>query len=187
MPLKFDKSELVDIKKEEFDTLVPWQYEFQPFEHVDLSYTYPTLLNWLEEERIKAAQSLDEARDVFRRRAAVKGFRLALVCHGLYANVTKKEQKVITEFVKWFCTVDLRNSLCRSGQRYNELQQNVTKVRNPIQAKVFAKMGDEFSRSDLGIALQQSGLRTPVKVVLSMWKKNKLIKKEGDMWYKVKK
>ena len=187
MPLKFDKSELVDIKKEEFDTLVPWQYEFQPFEHVDLSYLYPTLLNWLEEERIKAAQSLDEARDVFRRRAAVKGFRLALVCHGLYANVTKKEQKVITEFVKWFCTVDLRNSLYQFGQRYNELQQNVTKVNQPIHNKVFDKMGDAFTRSDLRIALQRAGVKSPVKVVLYMWKKNKLIRNENDMWYKVKK
>ena len=187
MPLKFDKRELVDIKKEEFDTLVPWQYEFQPFEHVDLSYLYPTLLNWLEEERIKAAQSLDEARDVFRRRAAVKGFRLALVCHGLYANVTKKEQKVITEFVKWFCTVDLRNSLYQFGQRYNELQQNVTKINKPLHNKVFDKMEDAFTRHDLRVALQRAGVKTPERIVLSMWKKNKLIRNENDMWYKVKK
>ena len=186
-PLKFDKSELVDIKKEEFDTLVPWQYEFQPFEHVDLSYLYPTLLNWLEEERIKAAQSLDEARDVFRRRAAVKGFRLALVCHGLYANVTKKEQKVITNFVKWFCTVDLRNSLYQFGQRYNELQQNVTKINKPLHNKVFDKMEDAFTRHDLRVALQRAGVKTPERIVLSMWKKNKLIRNENDTWYKVKK
>ena len=62
MPLKFDKSELVDIKKEEFDTLVPWQYEFQPLNTWICRTCTLTLLNWLEEERIKAAQSLDEAR-----------------------------------------------------------------------------------------------------------------------------
>ena len=183
MPLRFDKSELVDIKREEFDALVPWQYEFQPLEHVDLNYIYPTLLEWLEEERIKAASTLDEARDVFRRRAAVKGFRVALVCHGLYANVGKKEQQVIRDFVKWFCTVDLRNSLEQFGKRYNELQENVKKSGVPHHA-IFDKMGDSFTKADLRTVLQRFFIKTPVRNVIALWHKNNLIEKHGNVYVK---
>ena len=137
LPLTFDKSDLQDTSAADLDKLMAEQYEFQPFEHVDLSYIYKPLLDWLEEERIKSASTLNEARDVFRRRAAVKGFRLALLCHGLYANVGKREQQIITNFVKWFCTVDLRNSLYQFGERYNEVQQNAKKNAVP-QAEIFA-------------------------------------------------
>ncbi len=185
LPLKFDKDDLIDVKKEDFDSVVPWQYEFQPFEHVDLSYIFPTLLQWLEEERIKAAETLNEARDVFRRRAAVKGFRLALLCHGLYNNVGKREQQVITNFVKWFCTVDLRNSLYQFGQKYNELQQSVKKEGVPHHA-VFQKMADTFTKTDLRIALQRAYMKTPLRKVVSLWITNNLIEKKGDTYVKVK-
>ncbi|MBQ3925453.1 MAG: DUF3987 domain-containing protein, partial [Bacteroidaceae bacterium] len=138
LPLKFDRGDLVDASASDLDKLMAEQYDFQPFEHVDLSYIHKPLLDWLEEERIKSAETLNEARDVFRRRAAVKGFRLALLCHGLYANVTKREQQIITNFVKWFCTVDLRNSLYQFGERYNELQQNAKKSAVP-QIGIFNK------------------------------------------------
>lgn len=186
MPLKFDMNDLIDVKSEDFDSVVPWQYEFQPFEYLDLDYIFPVLFNWLEEERIKAAETLNPARDVFRKRAAVKGFRLAMVCHAIYNNVGKKERETIIEFVKWFCTVDLHNSLYQFGQRYNELQNSVKKQNVPHN-KIFEKMGDVFTKTDVRIALQKAGMKTPVKVVLSLWKNNKLIEKKFDNYYKIKK
>ena len=186
LPLTFDKSDLQDTSAADLDKLMAEQYEFQPFEHVDLSYIYKPLLDWLEEERIKSASTLNEARDVFRRRAAVKGFRLALLCHGLYANVGKREQQIITNFVKWFCTVDLRNSLYQFGERYNEVQQNAKKNAVP-QAEIFNKMPDEFTKDDLRVVLQRAYIKTPVKMVIHLWNKNKLIEKRGDTYIKIKK
>ena len=185
LPLTFDKSDLQDTSAADLDKLMAEQYEFQPFEHVDLSYIYKPLLDWLEEERIKSASTLNEARDVFRRRAAVKGFRLALLCHGLYANVAKREQQIITNFVKWFCTVDLRNSLYQFGERYNEVQQNAKKNAVP-QAEIFNKMPDEFTKDELRVVLQRAYIKTPVKMVIHLWNKNKLIEKRGDTYVKVK-
>ena len=186
LPLKFDKGDLADTSAADLDKLMAEQYEFQPFEHVDLSYIYKPLLDWLEEERIKSASTLNEARDVFRRRAAVKGFRLALLCHGLYANVGKREQQIITNFVKWFCTVDLRNSLYQFGERYNEVQQNAKKNAVP-QAEIFNKMPDEFTKDELRVVLQRAYIKTPVKMVIHLWNKNKLIEKRGDTYIKIKK
>ena len=179
MPLRFDKSELLDVKGEEFDSVVPWQYEFQPLEHVDLSYIYPTLQEWLERERIKAAETLNEARDVFRRRTAVKGFRLALLCHGLYTNVGKKEKQVITEFVKWFCTVDLRNSLYQFGQRYNDLQERVKKPAI-LHHTIFERMPETFTKTELRQALLRDAIKSPVKAVIYLWHKNHLVRKTGE-------
>lgn len=183
LPLKFDKSELIDIKSDDFDKIVPWQFEFQPFEHIDLSYIFKPLLDWLEEERIKSAETLNEARDVFRRRAAVKGFRLAMVCHALYNMVGVKEQKLITNFVRWFCTVDLHNSLFQFGQRYNELQQESKRTGIP-HSPIFDKMAKEFSKTDLRIALQRAFIKTPTRNVVSLWMRNKLIQKIGPDKYK---
>ena len=185
LPLKFDRSDLVDAKAADLDKLMAEQYDFQPFEHVDLQYIHKPLLDWLEEERIKSASTLNEARDVFRRRAAVKGFRLALLCHGLYANVGKREQQIITNFVKWFCTVDLRNSLYQFGERYNEVQQNAKKNAVP-QAEIFNQMPDEFTKDELRVVLQRAYIKTPVKMVIHLWNKNKLIEKRGDTYVKVK-
>ncbi|MBR6974519.1 MAG: DUF3987 domain-containing protein [Bacteroidaceae bacterium] len=185
LPLKFDRGDLVDASASDLDKLMAEQYDFQPFEHVDLSYIHKPLLNWLEEERIKSAETLNEARDVFRRRAAVKGFRLALLCHGLYANVTKREQQIITNFVKWFCTVDLRNSLYQFGERYNELQQNAKKSAVP-QIEIFNKMGDEFTKDELRVVLQRAYIKTPVRMVIHLWHKNGLIEKTGNVYTKVK-
>ena len=186
LPLTFDREDLQDVEAAELDKVIAEQYEFQPFEHIDLSYIHKPLLDWLEEERIKSAETLNEARDVFRRRAAVKGFRLALLCHGLYANVTKREQRIITNFVKWFCAVDLRNSLYQFGQRYNELQQEVRKTGVP-QAEIFNKMPKEFTKDELRVVLQRACMKTPVRKVISLWYQNRMIDKTGNYFVKLKK
>ena len=186
LPLTFDKEDLQDAEAADLDKVIAEQYDFQSFEHVDLQYIHKPLLDWLEEERIKAAETLNEARDVFRRRAAVKGFRLALLCHGLYTNVGKREQQIITNFVKWFCSVDLRNSLYQFGERYNELQQSTKKAGVP-QAEIFNKMPDEFTKNDLRAALQRAYIKTPISKVLSLWKKNGLIGKSENGFVKFKK
>ncbi len=185
LPLKFDKGDLADASAADLDKLMAEQYDFQPFEHVDLQYIYKPLLDWLEEERIKSASTLNEARDVFRRRAAVKGFRLALLCHGLYANVGKREQQIITNFVKWFCTVDLRNSLYQFGERYNEVQQNAKKA-GVFHSPIFEKMGDEFTKDELRVALQRAYIKSPVRKVIQLWYKNHLIEKRDDGYVKIK-
>jgi len=185
-PLRFDKEELMSIKSEDFDKIVPWQYEFQPFEHVDLSYISQPLLDWLEEERKRSAETLNSARDVFRRRAAVKGFRLALLCHGLYRQVKKQEKQVITDFVLWFCKVDLRNSLMQFGQRYNELQESGKKA-GMQQGKIFDMLPDTFTKTDLRVLLQRNFIKSPVRNVISLWFRNGFIKKEGEKFIKTTK
>ena len=123
---------------------------------------------------------------MFRRRAAVKGFRLALLCHGLYPTVGKKERGVIIDFVKWFCSVDLYNSLYQFGERYNDLQEKTVAKKIPHN-KVFDRLGETFSKNDVRIMLQKIGRKTPVKVVLSLWNTNGLIEKKGEGYVKIKK
>jgi len=186
MPLKFDKEELVDIKPEDFDEVVPWQYEFQPFEHLDMEFLYKPLLGWLEQERIKAAETLNEARDVFRRRAALKGFRLGMICMALYNTVGKREMEIIKDFVLWFCSVDLRNSLYQFGERYNELRRQSKKKSIP-HSGIFSKMPEAFTMNDLRVALQRALIKSPAKSVIYLWKSNKLIDKRGENYVKIKK
>ena len=179
LPLKFDKNELMDIEEADFDSVVPWQYEFQPFEHIDLSWLYKPLLDWLEKERVKSAETLNEARDVFRRRAAVKGFRLGLLCCALYNKITKTEREVITKFVLWFCSIDLRNSLNQFGERYNELQQTSHKKAFNWEG-IFYKLGETFAKNDVSVALKRAFIKSTATQVIYLWKKNGLIEKNGE-------
>ena len=186
VPLAFDKSELLDVKPEDFDAVVPWQYEFQPLEEADMSFLYEPLLDFLEEERLKAVSEVNPARDVFRRRAAVKGFRLGLLCYGLYKEVGKRERAVITDFVKWFCRADLRNSLLQFGKRYNDLQEVANRERSGIRAEsIYHSLPTEFTRADVRLRLQRAFMKSPARKIISIWLTNKLIRKVGvDMYQK---
>jgi len=186
VPLKVDWADLEALSNEDFVKMGLWQYEFQEPEKVNLNYMFKPLLDWLEEERVRAALTLNPARDVFRRRAAVKGFRLALMCHGLYQNVGKKEQQVIIDFVKWFCAVDLENSLYQFGQRYNELQDKAVAKKVP-RSKVFDKLPETFDKNEVRIKLQREGVRSSVKQVIYLWHQSGLIEKHGDTFKKIKK
>ena len=103
-----------------------------------------------------------------------------------HQNVGKKEQQVIIDFVKWFCAVDLENSLYQFGQRYNELQDKAVAKKVP-RSKVFDKLPETFDKNEVRIKLQREGVRSSVKQVIYLWHQSGLIEKHGDTFKKIKK
>lgn len=185
MPLKFNPDDLADVKDSEFDAVVPWQPEWQPFQHVDMGFMFKPLLNWLEVQRERAQKEMNDARDVFRRRAAVKAFRLALLCTALYKTVGTREKKVITDFALWLAEVDLRNSLTAFGDAYNKLSGDRPKQNcRPVTGKsLFDDLPDRFTRGELYVKATQCGLTTPVRNILYQWKQAGLIVKRNAQEY----
>ena len=188
-PLDFDTNRLYDIKEEEFDQEVPWKYEFRPRQICDLNWIIPDLNKWLKTQNKDAKTGVNDACDVFRRRCAVRGFRLALMCYALYPKVGEREQKVIRDFVLWFMDCDLYNMLKLWGAQYNEMmvestKQKVTRHHNDY----FVELADEFTITDLANVIKKfEGITKPHDAV-HLWKKSGLITKVGKGLYrKIKK
>ena len=189
-PLKFDPKNLLDVKEKEFDAVVPWATDWQPFEKVNMEFMFKPLLNWLETQRQQAIKEMNEARDMFRRRAAVKAFRLALLCMALYPKVGKKEQEVIRNFALWFADMDLKNSLYAFGVKYNEREvedKQAEKRTYAVGESVYDALTERFSRGDLEVVVRRRGLKTPVRTIIWNWKKMGMIVKRGENEWQKKK
>lgn len=183
-PCDFDMFELTSVNDDDFDEKVDWRFKFREPKHVDMSWIMPTIDKFNDEEVRKAAKDIDRARDVFRRRVAVRGFRLALLCVGLWENPRPSDLEKCRLFVEWWMHKDLESTLKLWGERYNEISDVPIKV---VQRSVFDQLGAEFSRSDVYSVCVKQGIKTPVRRIVYEWAKVGYIKKlDKDNFKKLK-
>lgn len=152
----------------DFDKEIEWRFKFRERQQVDMSWIMPTIDAFEEEQCKKASLALDPARDTFRRRVGVRGFRLALLCTTLYPKINNRAQAVIINFVKWWMNVDMENILKILGERYNE---QVKKVVGFVNQDVFAELPETFSKNDIVAILRKQNKKSKVYDVIYRWKK----------------
>ena len=188
-PLNFDTNRLYDIKEEDFDQEVPWRYEFKPRQICDLNWIIPSLQKWLTAQNKDAKAGVNDACDVFRRRCAVRGFRLALMCYALYPKVGVREQMVIRDFVLWFMDCDLYNMLKLWGTKFNQMMnESETPKVSKYHNNYFVELEDEFTTQDLAMIIHKYGGITKPVMAIHLWKKTGLIEKLSKGRYrKIKK
>lgn len=174
--LDFDFSTLNDIPDEDFDKEVPWRYEFNEVKTLDIDWIMPTIKKWLKAEQQKALLSQDMARDVFRRRVAVRGFRLALLCTQLYDRMSDKDRKTVEQFVAWWMSVDIEQIIALYGQKYNDVIASEQPDILP-QPQLWQLLDDTFTIGDLVAAKNKVGTKTEEKVIIYRWKRCGLIEK----------
>lgn len=182
-PLKADPKDFKGMKEKDFIEDAPWEVQWQPHQHISMEWMFKPLLDWLEGQRKQAAKEMNEARDMFRKRAALKAFRLAMLCTALYPKAGMKEKKVIKDFALWFADIDLRNSLLAFGVKYNERSDENKEAKKKTYAvgeSVFDALPERFTRGDLQAVVHRHEMKTPVKVILSNWKKLGMIVKRGE-------
>lgn len=172
-----------DAKK--FDAEVTWKFKLKDFQKINMSWIFPTLLKWLEQKRQDASLAENQAMDVFRRRTAVKGFRLALLCTCCWSKINKREQDVIKNFVLWFMNRDLGESLKMFGDKYNEMVANET-VRSCHHKSLYNNLSKKFTKADLVKECISSGVKSRARQILFRWIKDGAIKKiENDSYIKI--
>lgn len=169
-----------------YDKHVNWRFTLKEKTRLDMSWLFPTIKVWLEKTRRSASLANDLAADTFRRRCAVKGFRLAMVCMCCWSQVREREKKIIRDFVLWFMDRDLYESLKMFGEKYNKLQ-NEAVVEASHHQDLFESLPDEFTKNDVISACMKLGVHSKVKVIIYRWKKDKVITKvNGETYKKVK-
>lgn len=179
-PLTFKLEDLDTYENDEdmFDSEVPWEFTFRGRQTVDLGYINKALLKWLEDQRLLAQMNADYAHDAFRKRTAVRAFRLALLCYSCWNKVGEKERKVILDFVLWFADLDLMKALKKWGSEYNRVQAEGSSLRNNgSYDNVFSKLEKEFTVGDVVVAATKAKAQTRPRQIIHVWKKAGLIEK----------
>ena len=138
------------------------------------------LTRWLEKTRLEALESGDTATDVFRRRAAVKAFRLGMVCVGMYErrSLTPKVMARLVDFITWFAQQDTEQSVRAFGRMIEESQQSPGSYEK--QVSLFKSLPDAFTAGELMAWQRKLKKSTPARVVLSKWKLQGLIEQTAD-------
>lgn len=170
------------LSDEEFDKEVDWRFKFKPRQTIDCSWIMPVIDKFQEEQMKKAALDIDRARDVFRRRVGVRGFRLAMLCMCLYKKLRQADLENCKQFIDWWMHQDIESMLKLWGDKYNEITDVAPTMR---QRKVFESLGDTFSKNDVYTVCMKLGIKTQVRRILYEWKKiGRIDKVKSDEYVK---
>lgn len=180
-PCTIVPDDLMLVKDDDFDKEVDWQFKFKERKMFDCSWIMPTIDAFHKEQTKKAALALDRARDVFRRRAAVRGFRLALLCMCLWDKPRKQDLERCTEFIDWYMHRDIEEMLRLWGEAYNGLDDNVSNMR---QKNLFNELPEKFTKNDIYVLCTKYNVKTPVRRIVFEWNRLKVIEKLGKDTYK---
>lgn len=173
-PCTVDLDEISMYSDEEFDNQVDWQFKIKDKQEVDMSWIMPTIDKFQKEQCDQAALAYDKARDTFRRRVGVRGFRLALLCTTLYPKVGVRERRIICDFVNWWMHQDIECTLQLWGKKYNDVVEGVKPV-NISQRNVFAQLKDEFTMDDLYVVCKKENIKTRLRQIIYQWSQGKHI------------
>ncbi len=174
------------LSKEESDEMVTtcrvlMEQHSKPAEkkYYDLDYVNDALNSWLLEQRDLAVVSMSRARDVARRRAAVVGFRAALLAVALN-EVAQKEYKKedIIWFAKYIADAHLSSMLALYGDLMERVLNRTSATNNAKMGKaIFSELPETFTRNELYAAMRKGGYATLPRKAIYIWKKQGLIEK----------
>ena len=149
---------------------------------VEMRFIYPAIEEWLEKERLIAIKESNRARDIFRKRSAVIGFRAAMLLRPLYSNGGKNLER-LKDFALYVADVVLKNQLAFAGERLNEVINSSATSTKKTDA-IFDKLEDAFTTNDVIMLSRKNNIKTPHKGLIYLWRKNGLIEKLSPNNYK---
>lgn len=171
-PCDIMPEDLAMVEDDNFDKEVDWRFKFKEKTFVEMDWLMPTLNAFQKEQIEMAALDVDRARDVFRRRVGVRGFRLGIMCYALWAKPRKSDLEKCCKFIDWWMHQDIECMLKLWGAKYNEQTDVVIKV---VQRTVFDALAETFSRTDVYNLCLKQGIKTPIRRIIFDWRKLKLI------------
>jgi hypothetical protein len=91
--------------------------------------------------------------------------------------VSKREQKVITDFVLWFIECDLKESLRLFGEKYNKMASEASTENVRSHPSLFEALPDVFTKNDIVKKCMTLNIMTKVEDIIWRWSKDKAITK----------
>ena len=153
---------------------------------IDLPRLRRAIENWVEEKRVEAMKNIDHVKDVYRRRAAVIGFRCGVVFHLLTGR--EKETRGCTSFARMMAEYCLQQQIKCFGKAWESQTADTRECqRQTANHSIFDQLSQTFTTDDLA-TLKGNMPRNSISQILSRWRKDGWIEKvDKKMWRKTKK
>ena len=153
---------------------------------VDVPRLRKAIEQWVEEKRVEAAKDIDHVKDIYRKRAAVIGFRCGVVFHLLSGYA--KESKSCTDFAVMMAEYCLQQQIAAFG---DGLLNQLVEARSECQRysanhSVFDQLPPLFSVDDLRPLKQGFCSEASLRKITSRWCSDNWIEKvDKTHWRKL--
>ena len=133
--------------------------------------------DWVEEKRVEAAKDIDHVKDIYRRRAAVIGFRCGVVFHLLSGK--DKESKACLEFALMMAEYCLNQQIKTFGEvlRNEYISAGDECQRYGSNHSVFDQLAPTFSMDDLRSLKHGICGEAALRKIISRWYRDRWIEK----------
>ena len=141
---------------------------------------------WVEEKRVEAAKDIDRVKDIYRKRAAVIGFRCGVVFHLLSGG--NRESKACLDFALMMAEYTLEQQIAAFGET---LESQFTDTRSESQRygsnhSVYDQLPPSFTMGDLRALKRGFCGESALRKIISRWYRDKWIEKTDKAhWKKV--
>ena len=155
--------------------------------YVDTPRLRHAIEEWCEEKRIEAAKDIDHVKDVYRRRAAVIGFRCGVIFHLLTGNM--KESKACTDFAVMMAQYSMEQQIHTFGtilqNQYVDAEQEGR--RYSCNHSIFDQLAPTFTLDDVAALKSKTVSHNALVKIISRWNIDGWIEKvDATHWRKVK-
>ena len=133
--------------------------------------------DWVEEKRVEAAKDIDHVKDIYRRRAAVIGFRCGVVFHLLSGK--DKESKACLDFALMMAEYCLNQQIKTFGEvlRNEYISAGDECQRYGSNHSVFDQLAPTFSMDDLRSLKHGICGESALRKIISRWYRDQWIEK----------
>ena len=153
---------------------------------VDTPRLCKAIETWVEQKRVEAAKDIDRVKDIYRKRAAVIGFRCGVVFHLLSGG--NRESKACLEFALMMAEYTLEQQIAAFGET---LESQFTDTRSESQRygsnhSVYDQLPPSFTMGDLRALKRGFCGESALRKIISRWYRDKWIEKTDKAhWKKV--
>ena len=156
---------------------------------IDVPRLRKAIETWVEEKRVEAAKDIDHVKDVYRKRAAVIGFRCGVIHHLLRTAPSGggKEGASSIDFALMMAEYCLSQQIKTFGEAWQNQYVDAHNECQPYGANhtVFDQLAPTFSRDDLR-ALKHNCTESGLRNVIMRWKRDGWIEPiDQHHWRKV--
>ena len=156
--------------------------------YVDTPRLRKAIDQWVEQQRVIALKDIDHVKDIYRRRAAVIGFRCGVIFHLL--SGCSKESKACLDFALMMAEYCLSQQIKVFGQA---LQNQYVDAQTECQRygennSIFDQLPPTFTADDLAALKRSSVSRNTIIKIISRWNRDGWVEKvDTKRWSKVSK
>lgn len=146
---------------------------------VDLSFLHEPIQQWLEQQRIMAVKENNRARDIFRRRSAVIGFRAVMTVAPCYFLSASKNKEMLAKFAIYVANLVLEGQLSYAEKELNQIIESGSDNKKTKSQDLFKNLPEQFDIKKLSELLTKFEMKTPPRSMIYIWKRENLIT-DGD-------